>query len=211
MTSSYGLVSCGQGPQECALALAGIKPIFLERAQDAGFMVDWNDAGEGARSAQFCVHGENAISWTSKFFGTWAWKCKSPLRPHHKRSLWFLECFSIEPPAGKTTIDMRDVSFKTMRAGGPGGQHQNTTESAVMAFWTCPQTKISYQASSRDERSQHQNRATALSRLQSQIALAQELKNANRDSKIHALRAKRPSGEPVLNLHGLDFSIIRWP
>lgn len=59
------------------------------------------------------------------------------------------------------TISKKDFEVQTFRSGGPGGQHQNKTESGV---------RIIHRASravgeSRSERSQHQNKRIALERL----------------------------------------------
>src|SRR5690606_4978605 len=56
---------------------------------------------------------------------------------------------------------MAECRVETFRAGGPGGQHQNTTESAVRLVHLPTGTRVT----ARDERSQHRNRAIALDRL----------------------------------------------
>eukprot|EP00897_Mesotaenium_endlicherianum_P010848 jgi/Mesen1/9792/ME000007S09844 len=62
---------------------------------------------------------------------------------------------------------LRQCEVDTFRASGPGGQHRNKTESAVRLRHT-PTGQVSQ---SSEQRSQHQNRATALSRLRQCIAL----------------------------------------
>lgn len=53
----------------------------------------------------------------------------------------------------------------TFRAGGKGGQHQNTTESGVRLV----HLPTGVRATSRNERSQHRNRAIALDRLRRKL------------------------------------------
>lgn len=55
--------------------------------------------------------------------------------------------------------------METFRSGGPGGQHQNTTESGVRLV----HLPSGIRASARDERSQHRNRALALARLREKL------------------------------------------
>jgi protein subunit release factor A len=59
-----------------------------------------------------------------------------------------------------------ECEVETFRSGGPGGQHQNVTESGVRL--THRPTGIT--AVARDERSQHRNRELALERLRGKLA-----------------------------------------
>lgn len=73
---------------------------------------------------------------------------------------------------------------ETFRAGGPGGQHQNVTESGVRLV----HLPTGARASAREERSQHRNRALALARLRARL----EARN-RRDKPRVATRV--PAGE----------------
>lgn len=64
---------------------------------------------------------------------------------------------------------LAECEVQTFRSGGPGGQHQNTTESGVRLIHGPSGMRVE----SRSERSQHRNRRIALARLRERLEEAQ--------------------------------------
>jgi protein subunit release factor A len=80
-----------------------------------------------------------------------------------------------------------DCRGDTFRGGGPGGQHQNTTDSGVRL--THHPTGIVVTA--RDERSQHRNRALALERLRKRLAQLRRKEKRRIATKVPAAERRR--------------------
>ena len=145
------------------------------------------------------IESTGADDLARRWTGTIQWRQASALRPHHCRANWFIGVFLLPEPAETASNDTSEVRFSTFRAGGPGGQHQNTTDSAVRAVWR------GFAAGSRDERSQHRNRAKALERLQMLVQAAAGEDRAQAARGTHLLHRELERGNPRRLFTGADF------
>ncbi len=120
----------------------------------------------GAKSAVLSLEGRNAEAFAQDYCGTVKFVFKSPVRAGHKRQNWFVGVQVVDLAAAAPAGVSIAVSVPAaLRAGGPGGQHQNTTDSAVRAV----HLPTGIVVTARNERSQHRNKAIALRRLESML------------------------------------------
>lgn len=189
------LITSGNGPAECHLAVAGVLRRMQEEAEFEGLDLDVSTTPtkHGLKSAVVVLHGARCAHFANRWCGSICWRAKSALRPHHKRANWFVGVFALAKNAADAVeILPHDVAFESFRAGGPGGQHQNTTDSAVRA--THRPTGLT--ATAREMRSQHRNKALALERLQSlmnaQAIADQEAQKSNQNQLHNTLERGNP-------------------
>lgn len=202
------LVTSGSGPAECQQAVAGVLEAMRNEAEF--FAVDFDTNGartkHGFKSTVVVISGAEAEAFARTWRGTIQWRAQSNLRPTHKRANWFIGVFDLpEPARAPELIHARDVTFDTFRAGGPGGQHQNTTDSAVRA--THRPTGLT--AVAREERSQHRNKALALERLQHLIAAQAAADEAAQKASRNELHYALERGNPVRCFKGYDFREVK--
>ena len=202
------LVTSGSGPAECQQAVAGVLGVMRNEAKLLA--VDFDTIGvrtkHGYKSAVVLISGADAEIFAKNWRGTIRWRAQSNLRPTHKRANWFIGVFDL--PASVRTparIHERDVTFETFRAGGPGGQHQNTTDSAVRA--THRLTGLS--ALAREERSQHRNKSLALERLRHLMAAQAAADEAAQKASRNELHYALERGNPVRCFKGRDFREVK--
>lgn len=203
MTRAF-LVTAGDGPVECNQAVGHVLDRMADEAGVRGLTLSiQSTAGRhGPKSAVVVVHGPQAEAFQRAWVGTIRWRMQSRIRANQKRANWFIGVF----PLGNVIrsacrIDVKDVAFSTLRAGGPGGQHQNTTDSAVRAVHHPTGLCVVV----RDGRSQHQNKSLALERLQSladaELAADRERTKAAQNQLHHRLER----GNPVRRFKGPQF------
>lgn len=201
MSSVHLLATIGNGPEECRLALAGVLHKLRDEAEAMGLDLDVAEitGKRGPSAASIIVHGPGAEGFTTRWVGTIQHRQQSPLRPKLKRKNWFVGIYRLPGPKAGGVLEPTQVRYDTFRAGGPGGQHQNTTDSAVRATWR------GYSVVARDQRSQHRNKAAALERLRALVALETEVQAAQSSRDAHQLHQQLERGNPVRTFKGARF------
>ena len=200
------LVTSGRGPAECRIAVRHVIDVIAREAKALGCDCDIAPASvdtHGPASAIVILDGAGADALAKSWSGSVLWTSRSPVRPHHKRKNWYVGVSVLAAIAerGDREVSASDVRFEAFRAGGPGGQHQNKTESAVRAVHL--PTGLSVVV--RDGRSQHRNRALGVERLGALLAGLSQIQAMAQRAAEHAGHDQLERGNPVRRFAGERF------
>ena len=184
-SDSYLEIHAGAGGTEAQDWAEMLVRMYSRWAERRGYHVECieESLGEeaGIKSTTLCVKGHNAYGWLKTESGVHRLVRISPYDSSARRhtsfaSVWI---YPVVDDAIEVDIQEKDLRIDTYRASGAGGQHVNRTDSAIRI--THLPTNIVVQC--QNDRSQHKNRATAMSMLKARIY---EMELQKREAEIKA-------------------------
>jgi peptide chain release factor len=207
-------LSAGQGPFECCKAVGLALKTIEKQCRENGIKLDIvetittkeRDCFKSALlqfdSKKADSEKENSAKKIAESWqGAMLWVCQSQCRPKHKRKNWFFSGQMYE--VNDTQLD-KGVTFQTCRASGAGGQHVNTTDSAVRATHT--ETGISVRVES--ERSQHANKRLARALLFQKLEATKLEQMTQQEKARWQQHWEVERGNPVKTFKGERFALV---
>jgi peptide chain release factor 2 len=175
---AFVTVHAGAGGTEACDWAEMLLRMYLMWAESKGYATQITDreegTGAGVQVATVHIKGEYAYGYLKGESGVHRLIRISPYDANARRQTSFASVDVLPEVDESIDIVLRDDELKrdTFRSGGPGGQHQNKTESGVR--YTHLPTGVA--AESRSERSQHKNDANALALLKAKLIRLEEEK-----------------------------------
>src|SRR4051794_9912071 len=209
--NAYVKIQAGAGGTEAcdwAQMLLRLYVRWCERNGYRASLVDEDPNEEaGIRSATLHVVGEHAFGYLQGETGVHRLVRISPFDSNARRQTSFA-AVDVTPELDDTiTIELRDDELRrdTFRSGGPGGQHQNKTESGVR--YTHLPSGIA--AESRSERSQHKNDANALKLLKAKLYQVEMQKRRAEVDRLYDEKGEVSFGRQIRNYTMQPYTLVK--
>ena len=183
---------------------------WAERRGSKVEVLEYQDGEQaGIKSATILVKGGNAYGWLKTESGVHRLVRISPFDSNARRHTSFASVwvYPVVDDSIKIEINEGDVRTDTYRASGSGGQHVNTTDSAVRLTHIPTGIAVACQS----ERSQHKNRATAWEMLRARLYEAELKKREEAAMATEARKDRHRLGPPDPLLRAAALSAREGP
>ncbi len=208
--NAYLDIQAGSGGTEAQDWASMILRMYLRWADQKGFKAEVVEVSSGdvagIKGATIQVSGEYAFGWLRTETGVHRLVRKSPFDSGSRRHTSFASVF-ISPEIDDNVeieIDPSDLRIDTYRSSGAGGQHVNTTDSAVRI--THEPSGIVVQC--QNQRSQHQNKDKAMKQLRAKLYEQEMLKRSEAAQATEATKSDIGWGSQIRS-YVLDASRIK--
>ena len=207
---AYIDIQSGSGGTEAQDWVAMLLRMYLRWLESKNFKHEVVELSEGEvagyKSATIKVNGDFAYGWVRTETGVHRLVRKSPFDSGNRRHTSFASVFAY--PQVNEDIDIQinssDLRIDVYRASGAGGQHVNTTESAVRI--THLPSKIVTQC--QNGRSQHKNKESAMKQLRAKLYLFEINKKNEIKNKVESEKSDISWGNQIRS-YILDDSRIK--
>jgi peptide chain release factor 2 len=210
-SNAYLRIQAGTGGTEACDWAQMLLRMYARWAERHGYQAEIIDElrndEAGIRSATLHVVGDFAFGHLQSESGVHRLVRISPFDANARRQTSFAAVDVMPEIEGTIEIEIRPDELKrdTFRSGGPGGQHQNKTESGVR--YTHIPTGIA--AESRSERSQHKNDDMALKMLKAKLYRIEEQKRKAEVEKLYDEKGEVAWGYQIRNYVLQPYTLVK--
>jgi len=210
-SNAYLRIQAGTGGTEACDWAQMLLRMYARWAEKHGYEVEIVDElpneEAGIRNATLHIKGDYAYGYLQGEAGVHRLVRISPFDANARRQTSFAAVDVMPEIEGVIEIAIRPDELRrdTFRSGGPGGQHQNKTESGVR--YTHLPTGIS--AESRSQRSQHKNDEMALKLLKAKLYQIEEQKRRAEVEKLYDEKGEVAWGYQIRNYVMQPYTLVK--
>ena len=204
-------INAGAGGTDAADWAQILTRMYSRWAEEQGYSVEMLDqqvAEEaGVRSATLAIRGGFAFGYLQSEIGVHRLVRISPFDQAARRHTSFaaVTAYAEIDDSIEVNLNPADIEMETMRASGAGGQHVNTTDSAVRLR----HTPTGFVVKCSKERSQHKNRETAMKMLKAKLYQHEMEKRQEAQDAINAKKRKIDFGSQIRSYVMQPYQLVK--